>query len=217
MFVRPTRQATTRSPHEAGQVLVHRNELNEQHRPGALVLFPQSFKESKEEKATTRWIPKLIRQLTLSGDGSDASAVMADGLLLYTGAYIRRNQLDVLGVIPTALLCKDVLFVTNHVDVSPARGHASSMTGWPVQAAPAPAVLAAAIAATTPASAPTSQPRRRRRARLTRPKRQTPAPQPSDDGDHGAPRRGDVPNMLKSVPPSKPRLNLILRRTSVIA
>jgi hypothetical protein len=70
MFVRPTRQATTRSPHEAGQVLVHRNELNEQHRPGALVLFPQSFKESKEEKATTRWIPKLIRQLTLSGDGS---------------------------------------------------------------------------------------------------------------------------------------------------
>ena len=42
MFVRPTRQATARCPHEAGQALVHRNEMNEQQRPGALVLFPRS-------------------------------------------------------------------------------------------------------------------------------------------------------------------------------
>ena len=148
MFVRPTRLATARSPHDARQTIVHRNELNEQQRPGVLVLFPQSFQETRGAKAATRWIPKLIRQLTDEGDGADASAILADGLLFYTGAYIRQNFLDKNSLIPEALLCKDVLFITNHVDVSPVRGHSSSMAGTPVRAGAIPGIRPRARAQT---------------------------------------------------------------------
>ena len=134
MFVRPTRQATALCPNDARRAIVHRNELNEQQRPGDLVLFAQNFLETRGDKAVTRWIPKLIRRLTLEGDGADASAILADGLLFYTGAYIRHNSLDKFSLIPEALLCKDVLFITNHIDVSPVRGHSSSMAGSPVRA-----------------------------------------------------------------------------------
>ena len=134
MFVRPTRQATALCPNDARRAIVHRNELNEQQRPGDLVLFAQNFLETRGNKAVTRWIPKLIRRLTLEGDGADASAILADGLLFYTGAYIRQNSLDKFSLIPEALLCKDVLFITNHIDVSPVRGHSSSMAGSPVRA-----------------------------------------------------------------------------------
>ena len=148
MFVRPSRQATARSPHDARQTIVHRNELNEQQRPGVLVLFPQSFQETRGAKAATRWIPKLIRTLSDEGDGTDASAILADGLLFYTGAYIRQNFLDKYSLIPEALLCKDVLFITNHVDVSPVRGHSSSMAGTPVRAGAIPGIRPRAHAQT---------------------------------------------------------------------
>ena len=166
MFLRPTRQATARCPDNVEQVLVHRNELNEQQRPGDLILFPQQFLETRGAKAETKWVPKLIREMKLEGDGSDASAVVAHGLLFYTGAYIRKNLLDKKRMIPEALLCKDVLFVTNHVDISPARGHVSSMAGMPVRAGPeAPPV--------TPAATRPTQ-GRRRTARLTKLEKQQP-------------------------------------------
>ena len=47
MFLRPTRQATARCADDAGQALVARNELNEQLRPGALVLFPQLYQATR--------------------------------------------------------------------------------------------------------------------------------------------------------------------------
>ena len=133
MFLRPTRQATARCADDAGQALVARNELNEQLRPGALVLFPQLYQATRGAKAATKWAGKLLRRLPSEGD----AAVEAEGLLMYTGAYIRQNLLDKKRMIHAALLVKDVLFVTNHVDISTMRGHASSMTGEPVRAATA--------------------------------------------------------------------------------
>ena len=133
MFLRPTRQATARCADDAGQALVARNELNEQLRPGALVLFPQLYQATRGAKAATKWAGKLLRRLPSEGD----AAVEAEGLLMYTGAYIRQNLLDKKRMIHAALLVKDVLFVTNHVDISTIRGHASSMTGEPVRAATA--------------------------------------------------------------------------------
>ena len=65
MFLRPTRQATARCPNDAEQALVHRNELNEQQRPGDLILFPQQFLETRGAKAETKWVPKLIREMKL--------------------------------------------------------------------------------------------------------------------------------------------------------
>ena len=67
MFLRPTRQATARCADDAGQALplVARNELNEQHRPGALVLFPQAFKETRDAKVATRWVTRLLRRLPI--------------------------------------------------------------------------------------------------------------------------------------------------------
>jgi hypothetical protein len=77
-----------------------------------------------------------VRRLPSKGD----AAVEAEGLLMYTGAYIRQNLLDKKRMIHAALLVKDVLFVTNHVDISSTHGHASSMTGEPVRAATAAAL-----------------------------------------------------------------------------
>ena len=65
MWAAPLRQATATAPGEilsaAGaelpqQVLVHRNQLNEQHRPGTLVTIPMTFAPAKGEKLVTRWV-----------------------------------------------------------------------------------------------------------------------------------------------------------------
>ena len=101
-------------------------------RRGALVLFPQLY-QAPTAKAAAKWAGKLLRRLPSEGD----AAVEAEGLLMYTGAYIRQNLLDKKRMIHAALLVKDVLLVTNHVDISTMRGHASSMTGEPVRAATA--------------------------------------------------------------------------------
>jgi hypothetical protein len=164
MFSRPTREATAKSVGDPSAAIVHRNELNEQQRPGGLVLFPQAFAPAKGEKAAPRWIPKLMRRMAISG--ADGSSVDGDGLLMYSGMYIKVNNLDKNNLIPAALKTKDVLFTTNHIDVSPMRGNASTMIGIPVRAGSAP---------TTAAPASVKPVARRRRVRFTKPKQRAAA------------------------------------------
>ena len=87
MWSRPVRQTTAHSLPADGdtKVLVYRNELNEQQRPGSLVLIA--------EKDFKNWTPKLIRSMKPVQEGNNA-AVESDGLLLYSGSYIRLNKLD---------------------------------------------------------------------------------------------------------------------------
>ena len=77
MFARPTRGATARSVGDPSAAVLHRNELNEQQRPGGLVLFPQAFAPAKGEKAVPRWIPKLIRRMSVVGGERTRRASMA--------------------------------------------------------------------------------------------------------------------------------------------
>ena len=117
MWGRPVRQATAhvRPPAapdgEAGgaapenNVLVHRNELNEQQRPGDLVLVPR-------KRRGDSWEAKLIR--SMGSAAGDPSNVMCDGLLFYSGADIKRGGLDKHGKIEAALKKPRVLFITNH-------------------------------------------------------------------------------------------------------
>jgi hypothetical protein len=144
MWCRPVRQATAHSlpaDGEMSKVLVHRNELNEQQRqrPGSLILFPQTFRKGTSLGTVTRWMPKLVREMLLNQEGN-TSGILCDSLLLYSGDYIRLNNLDTRGKIPDALLKKNVLFATNHIDVSSGAGMVSSMRGVPVIThVPAPA------------------------------------------------------------------------------
>ena len=123
---------TTETGVEVAQtVLIHRNELNEQQRPGSLITFPLTFVERKGNKMVTRWMPKLIRNMEVKTTQAVRN-VTSSGLLFYSGQYIRENHLDRLCKIHPALLAKNILFVTNHVDSSSASTQVSSMKGIPV-------------------------------------------------------------------------------------
>ena len=109
-------------------VLVHRNELNEQQRPGQLVLVP--LKQARG--CPPRWNAKLLRNMKSEEDGATINAV--EGLLGYTGADIERGNLDPRGLIPIHLKTSCVLFITNEVHKADSgRGMVSGMKGTPVE------------------------------------------------------------------------------------
>ena len=129
MWGRPVRQAT--AVDDDGRALVHRNEINEQQRPGDLVLLPRKCKV--EGKETPRWCGKLIRSMATEGNLAN---VKCDGLLFYTGAFIADHSLDKKSQIAPGLKKLNVLFVTNHVDDAACQGMVSSMRGTPVELGP---------------------------------------------------------------------------------
>ena len=126
MWGRPTSEATAVA-RGTNRVLVHRNELNEQLRPGTIVLLPQQV-----EGAGTRWKIKLLRNMTAVSQ--DKGQATCDGLLFYTGAFIRDHNLDASDKIPGSLKKLGVLFLTNHVDIAETcKGMVSTMRGTPVK------------------------------------------------------------------------------------
>ena len=137
MWGRPVRQATAHAApvHDAAvgaelDVLVHRNELNEQQRPGQLVLVPL-----QRDGGSKRWSAKLLRNMSCAEDG--ATITNCVGLLVYTGADIDRGNLDPNGVIPSALKKAYVSFLTNHVhSADSGRGMVSGMRGTPIELGP---------------------------------------------------------------------------------
>ena len=125
MWGRPTSEATAVA-RGTNRVLVHRNELNEQQRPGTIVQLPQQVKGTG-----IRWMSKLVRKMTVS---QDKGQVSCDGLLFYTGAFIRDHNLDASDKIPGSLKKLGVLFLTNHVDIAETcKGMVSTMRGTPVK------------------------------------------------------------------------------------
>ena len=90
------RQATAMAPDGAGvedaekkfKVLVHRNEMNEQQRPGSCVLVPLSYATSKGGDPKPRWGGALVRGMQATEDGR---VLNSDSLLLYSGSYIEEH------------------------------------------------------------------------------------------------------------------------------
>ena len=173
MYSRAFREVTARRQlAEGGErsetVLVHRNEWNEQQRPGALVLFPQQWTASTPPV----WTPLLIRKL--SAVENNDGAVECEGLLCYTGHYIKKHGLDPARRIPAALLKSNVIFVTNHVHISTGKHLTSTLTCIPVRVSASIAVAEDATkeeSADNYSEAKVGLRQQRRRRRLTQPKR----------------------------------------------
>ena len=138
MWGRPVRQATAHAKPVHGapvgaalDVLVHRNELNEQQRPGQLVLVPLK----QATGGSSRWSAKLLRNMKCKEDGATITA--CEGLLFYTGEQINHDDLDPKGIIPMALKKACVCFITNQVDSADSgSGMVSGMKGTPVEVGP---------------------------------------------------------------------------------
>ena len=104
--------------------------MNEQQRPGDLILVPKKYRATDKEEV--HWEPKLIRKMELRGAGNNSS-VRCEGLLLYSGKYIREKSLDRQSLVPETLKRPNVLFATNHLDKAESTsGMVSSMRGTPV-------------------------------------------------------------------------------------
>ena len=145
MWGRPVRQATatstatstTRAENEESKederatVLVHRNELNEQQRPGSLVHVPLKFAKVGGEAARPLWGAKMLRKMVASSEGGLVRE--CDGLLLYTGDFIGANNLDRGNLLPSAMKKPGVLFITNHIDSKTSGASmVSNMRGIPI-------------------------------------------------------------------------------------
>lgn len=126
MWGRPVRQATAFAPPTAPSppadassaaadataaahppktsVILHRNEINEQQRPGNLVMVP------RERGGNPLWEAKLIRSMSAAAE--NPAAVNCDGLLLYSGSFLKRGRLDPGPIIDSALLKPKVMFTT---------------------------------------------------------------------------------------------------------
>ena len=137
MWVRPVRQATAWTPSAdevAATVLVHRNELNEQQRPGSMVFVPQKHSLGKGQGEGVRWQAKLLRSME---DKQKGGTTAVESLLFYTGAFIEEHGLDPAGHIPEAMKQPGVLFITNHVDAATSGANmVSSMRGKPIKRVP---------------------------------------------------------------------------------
>ena len=135
MWGRPVRQATAWAAAADGTsttTLVHRNELNEQQRPGSLVHVPQKYSLGKGLGEGTRWAAKLMRTMV-----KRQGTATFEGLLFYSGSYIDEHSLDPSGHVAEALKKPGVLFITNHSDVATSGGSmVSSMRGTPIKSAP---------------------------------------------------------------------------------
>ena len=142
MWGRPVRQATAMVADGAGvedaaklsKVLVHRNEINEQQRPGSLVLVPLMYSVAKGEDPKPHWGAMLLKQMLATENGRVTSS---KGLLLYSGSYIGEHGLDPHDLIHDDLKKPGVLFITNHHHTfESGKGMVSSMRGIPILRSP---------------------------------------------------------------------------------
>ena len=108
MQLRPQREARARAPGAlaaedaaaAESVLLQRNEINEQQRPGRAVMVPRMYRTVRGEKAPPAWCAKLLTKLTFA-EGNELTG-WAERLLFCDCAYVRDACLDPDGVVPAA-------------------------------------------------------------------------------------------------------------------